>query len=228
MSRIILLRHAKVNIDNPMICSRDMKKFIEAYDHAPIEPFIVEDEIKAIMADADIVLSSDMCRTKETLTYLGTKVQKCDTVFNEAQLPYADGKIIKLPASWWAAIFRLMWLFGYDRESESYQEAKVQARLSADMLIKYAQNHQTVLLVGHGVMNHLITKVLLQRGVLLVKKTDHSNLAYSILKVDKERKKDYTSIINSKKESKMKQTSFTTHFNTRKFALLLSFNLLSL
>ena len=31
-----------------------------------------------------------------------------------------------------------------------------------------------------------ITKILLQRGALLVKKTGHSNLAYSILEVDKD------------------------------------------
>ena len=184
MSQIILLRHAKVKINIPSIYSSQMKEFIEAYNQAPIEFDDVSDELKSIIDSADIILSSELSRTKETLKYLGKEAQHSDTIFNEAELPYANGKIVKLPATVWAALFRIMWIFGYSKQSESYKEAKVRAKLSADTLIAYAKSNKSVLLVGHGVMNKLISKELIDSGVTLVKKTGNGNLGYTVFQVD--------------------------------------------
>jgi len=184
MSQIILLRHAKVKIDIPFIYSRQMKEFIEVYNQAPVEFDDVSDALKSIINSVDIVLSSELSRTKETLKYLGKEAQHSDTIFNEAELPYANGKIVKLPATVWAALFRIMWIFGYSKQSESYKEAKVRAKLSADTLIAYAKSNKSVLLVGHGVMNKLISKELIDSGVTLVKKTGNGNLGYTVFQVD--------------------------------------------
>ena len=184
MSQIILLRHAKVKIDIPFIYSRKMKDFIEAYNQSPIEFDDVSGKLKSIMDSADIVLSSELSRTKETLKYLGKEAQHSDTIFNEAELPYANGKIVKLPATAWAVLFRIMWIFGYSKQSESYKEAKARAKLSADKLIAYAKADKSVLLVGHGVMNKLISKELIHSGVTLVKKTGNGNLGYTVFQVD--------------------------------------------
>jgi len=184
MSQIILLRHAKVKIDIPFIYSNQMKEFIDAYNQAPIEISTVRDELKSLMDSADIVLSSELSRTKETLKYLGKEAEQSDSTFNEAELPYANGTIVKLPATVWAVLFRIMWVFGYSKHSESYKEAKVCAKLSADKLIAYAKADKNVLLVGHGVMNKLISKELIHSGVTLVKKTGNGNLGYTVFQVD--------------------------------------------
>jgi broad specificity phosphatase PhoE len=184
MSQITLLRHTKVKIDTPSIYSSQMKDFIEAYNQAPIEFDDVSDELKSIIDSVDIVLSSELSRTKETLKYLRKEAQHSDTIFNEAELPYANGKIVKLPATTWAVLFRIMWIFGYSKQSESYKEAKVRAKLSADKLIAYAKANKSVLLVGHGVMNKLISKELMASGVTLVKKTGNGNLGYTVFQVD--------------------------------------------
>ena len=184
MSQIILMRHAKVKIDIPTIYSRQMKEFIKAYNQAPIELDDVCDELKSIIDSVDIVLSSELSRTKETLKYLGKEAQHSDTIFNEAELSYANGKIVKLPATVWTILFRIMWLFGYSKYSESYKEAKVRAKLAADTLIAYAKADKSVLLVGHGVMNKLISKELTKkRGVALVEQTGNGNLGYTIFQV---------------------------------------------
>jgi len=184
MSQIILLRHAKVKIDIPFIYSRQMKEFIEAYNQAPVEFDGVNGALKSTMDSVDIILSSELSRTKETLKYLGKKAQHSDTIFNEAGLPYANGKIVKLPATVWAVLFRIMWIFGYSKQSESYKEAKARAKLSADKLIAYAKADKSVLLVGHGVMNKLISKELMDSGASLVKKTGNGNLGYTVFQVD--------------------------------------------
>ena len=184
MSQITLLRHAKVKVAIPAIYSSQMKEFIEAYNQAPIEFDGVSDELKSIIDSADIILSSELSRTKETLKYLGKEAQHSDTIFNEAELPYANGKVVKLPATAWAVLFRVMWIFGYSKQSESYKEAKVRAKLSADKLIAYAKADKSVLLVGHGVMNKLISKELMHSGVTLLEKTGNSNLGYTVFQVD--------------------------------------------
>jgi len=185
MSQIILLRHAKVKLDIPFIYSRQMKKFIEAYNQAPVELDDVSDALKSIMDSVDIVLSSELSRTKETLKYLGKEAQESNAIFNEAALPYANVKMVKLPATAWAVLFRIMWIFGYSKQSESYKEAKVRAKLSADKLIAYTKVDKSVLLVGHGVINKLISKELMHSGVTLVEKTGNSNLGYTVFQVDK-------------------------------------------
>jgi len=180
MGRIILVRHAKVNIDNPWIHAGEMKTFIERYDHATIEPPQITEEIHALTESADIELSSKLSRSRETLELFGNRVRDCHAVFNEAGLPYADGKSFKLPAKVWTLIFRLAWLLGYSNHSESYKEAKMRAEVAADLLVSLAADHQTVLLVGHGVMNCLIAKSLKKRGFVLREKTGNKNLAYRI------------------------------------------------
>ena len=184
MSQIVLLRHARVKIGIPTIYSSQMKEFIEVYNQAPVEFDDVNDALKSIINSADIVLSSELSRTKETLKYLGKEAQHSDTIFNEAELPYANGKIVKLPATVWAVLFRIMWIFGYSKQSESYKEAKARAKLSADKLIVYAKADKSVLLVGHGVTNKLISKELMYGGVTLVKKTGNGNLGYTVFQVD--------------------------------------------
>jgi len=185
MSQIILLRHAKVKIDISSIYSNQMKEFIEAYNQAPVEFDDVSDALKSIINSVDIILSSELSRTKETLKYLGKEAQHSDTIFNEAELPYANGKVVKLPATAWAVLFRVMWIFGYSKQSESYKEAKVRAKLSADKLIAYAKADKSVLLVGHGVMNKLISKELMHSGVTLLEKTGNGNLGYIVFQVEK-------------------------------------------
>jgi len=185
MSQIVLVRHGKVKVNIPSIYSKQMKEFIETYNQAPIEFYTISNELQSIIDNADIVLSSELSRTKETLKYLGREAQESDALFNEAALPYMNGNIVKLPATLWAVIFRIMWILGYSKHSESYKEAKIRAREATDKLIEYAKRNKKVVLLGHGVMNKLISKELIHRGVTLLEKTGSGNLGYTIFQVEK-------------------------------------------
>ena len=184
MSQIILLRHAKVIIDNPKIYSSQMQEFVDRYNSAPIENVEPSSRVKELVGSADIVVTSKLSRTIQTLSLFNKEPNLSSDIFNEAQLPYSNRRFIKLSAKVWAPILRVAWLFGYRSNSESFAEAKQRAELGADMLIELAKENKTVLLVGHGIMNRLIVKALLKRGAVLKEKTGDGNLAYRVLEMN--------------------------------------------
>ncbi len=184
MSQIILLRHAKVIIDNPKIYSNQMHEFIERYNTIPIEDTEPPSMVAKLVDSANIVVTSKLSRTVQTLSLFNKKPNLSSEIFNEAQLPYSNRRFFKLPDKVWAPIFRVAWLFGYKNNSESFSEAKQRAELGADILIEFANDNRVVLLVGHGIMNRLIAKALLKKGAVIKEKTGDGNLAYSILEIN--------------------------------------------
>ncbi|MEZ5536946.1 MAG: histidine phosphatase family protein [Thiolinea sp.] len=83
---------------------------------------------------------------------------------NEAGLPAADWKIIKLSPKIWSVLFRILWLSGYPKNSESFKAAKSRASDAAEKLTEIAQQHDSVLFVGHGVFNRILANELRRQG----------------------------------------------------------------
>ena len=176
MSKIILLRHAKVLMENETIYASDMKYFIEAYNSAEIR-----NSKPDRLPKADIYLCSGLKRSQDSLALLEYKPELIDNSFNEAELPYADWRGLKIPAKIWAIIFRIAWIFGYSKHSESYKEAKERAKVATDKLLYFANSKKDVMLLGHVVMNRIITKELIHRGYRVVEKTGRGNWGYSVM-----------------------------------------------
>lgn len=88
-----------------------------------------------------------------------------EAIFIEAGLPFALWKAPWLPPQAWAAIFRLLWLCGYARGSDSLMLTRQRARAAAERLVALAAKGP-VLPVGHGIMNRLIGKELQALGWL--------------------------------------------------------------
>ncbi len=160
-----------------------MGEFIKEYNSAPIENADPSSRVKELVESANIVVTSKLSRTVQTLNLFNKKPNLSSKIFNEAQLPYSNRRFIKLPAKVWAPIFRVAWLFGYKSNSESFAEAKRRAELGADMLIGFSKENKTLLLVGHGIMNRLIVKALVKRGAVVKEKTGDANLTYKILEI---------------------------------------------
>ena len=53
-----------------------------------------------------------------------------------------------------------MWLFGFNKNGESFTKAKTRAKEAACQLIALAEENEKVILIGHGVMNRLIARQL--------------------------------------------------------------------
>ena len=160
---IILLRHGKPNIPSlHKISACSFADWIDSYNASGLCPTSVPPKnTLSIARECNAVICSDLIRSKESAEALNTKnILLADLQFNEAGLPSASWTALKLSPSAWAVIFRVMWLFGYSNNSESYKEAKSRAEISALKLIELAKDHKIVLFVGHGVYNNLLSKQL--------------------------------------------------------------------
>ena len=180
--KIILIRHAEVDIDkNSFAYAFELKEWIEVYDHAEIKrDFVSKSEIADILNRSDAIVCSTLKRSYDSVALYGKEPHEQDELFNEAGLPYANWRWVKLPLSVWALVFRLMWLFGYDKNGESLHDAKLRAKAGAKKLMALSENGKRVTLLGHGLMNRLIGKELLKQGWKAQGKMGSANWAYGV------------------------------------------------
>ena len=84
--------------------------------------------------------------------------------FVEAGLPNYPILKLKFSHNIWLVLFRVLWFLGYAPNSESYLQTKDRAKRCADKLEIIAQDNESVIFVGHGILNRLISKELQKRG----------------------------------------------------------------
>ena len=177
MKQIILIRHAKVDIDNTKkIDSLSLQKWVELYDSAPIasDSLPTEDTI-TLAQNADVVVTSTLRRAIDSAKMLGVEVHTQNTLFNEAAIPEIVIPYLKLKPKSWLVILRLMLLLGLGKKETSLKASKEQAKKAAMQLETLIKEHDKVALVGHGGMNFLIGKVLVKQGWKLEGKMSHEN-----------------------------------------------------
>ena len=171
MKNIILLRHAKVAIKNKIIYANELKDYIKQYNEANI----IKDsnfKINTTNHKNHILICSTLKRSIQTSQLFDQKLDFSNNLFNEAQLPYTNKKLFKLPINIWLIIFRTLWFLSYNKNSQSYSQTKKRAKEAANILIKKSKENDIVL-IGHGIMNILIKKEL--------KKSKDYNVQFKIL-----------------------------------------------
>lgn len=181
--KIVLIRHGKPQLSKLQpIKARNMPDWIDAYNQADIDYNTVPTESALNEAkQCNFIITSQLKRATHSAKILQHPTPHLsDALFQEFDLPYRHISFIKLPPEIWAAIFRITWFLGFSLNAESYYEAKLRASSAADNLIKYAKQHGSVLLVGHGFMNKYIAKELTKRGWNNTKKANHSHWGYGV------------------------------------------------
>ena len=177
MKQITLIRHAKVDIDNSQkINASSLSKWVEEYDSAPIhtESLPTKETIKHVQS-ADVVLTSTLKRAIDSAKVLGVEIHESHSIFNEAGIPKINIPLLKLKPKTWLVILRLMLLLGLGKKDSSLNASKAQAREAAKKLATLFDEHDNVVLVGHGGMNWLIGKQLIKEGWILDGKVSHEN-----------------------------------------------------
>lgn len=165
--RIVLLRHGKPDVpDFGKLQAKDFKTWIESYNEAGLaaddSPHV---DAITVSRDCNCVVCSDLPRSLASARALGVgEAIITEPVFREMGLPYCSFPSPRLPANAWAAIFRLLWFSGFSRNCETFSEARRRAACGAQELIAIAEKHQSVLLVGHGLLNRFIARELLANG----------------------------------------------------------------
>ena len=157
---IILLRHGKPELNlKGRLNAKEIKQLVVAYNQSGIQDSPSETLIKRF--NKHYVVCSDLARSVQSAKRLGFKqIHLSDALFKESGIPHFDQSFFKLPAMIWFTLLRIMWLFGFKKNGESFIQAKLRAKQAADKLIALAEKNEKVILVGHGLMNRLIAKQL--------------------------------------------------------------------
>lgn len=167
---ITLIRHGKSkHIENNIVTCEEFVEWVEKYDASGVfEENDYPPETLEKIATASIVITSDLTRSVESANLI---IQNrhirvvTDALFRETELPVPSRNLkFKMRPNSWAVIFRCLWFCGYARDCESLLEAKQRAKKASERLVKYAEEHRSVVLVGHGFFNRLIAVELIKMG----------------------------------------------------------------
>jgi len=174
--KISLIRHGKsIWTENERMTSQQFKIWVEKYDNNGV---FEENSYPSVtlntIATANVVITSDLKRSVESAKMLNPNLTAISTpLFRETELPVPLTRLwgLKLNPSIWAVMLRCLWFIGYSRGCESLSHSKERAEKAAEVLVEYAQEHSSVVLVGHGFFNMLIAKELQKSGWKGKKKT---------------------------------------------------------
>ncbi len=184
MKQIILIRHAKVDIDNSeSIRASSLKNWVEAYDMADIQSDSRPTQKTIdVVKHADVIVTSLLRRAIDSGNVLGADIYESNAIFNEAKIPDVNIPFFKFKPKIWLVILRVLLLFGLGKKDTSLKASKQQADKAAQRLQELSIEYENVILVGHGGMNWLIRKVLMKMGWSLEANAFNENWGMTVLK----------------------------------------------
>lgn len=180
---IVLLRHGKPKIETrDNVTASDFGQWVHAYNRTGIDNTHAPSPITIAKAKAcSAVVCSHLPRSIESAKALGVEnIEMQDSLFRECDMPYADWTFLQLPVLWWSVVFRVLQILGHSANAESFREARERANLCALRLSELAKKHESVLFVGHGSLNWLVSRKLQRMGWVGPKSVGHGYWDYGI------------------------------------------------
>ncbi len=163
--KIVIQRHGEPDIGKwGKIPSSEMVKWIDCYNESGV---VVDNKPcceSIIHAKNSFTVCSTLERSRHSASLLEVESFISDKSFCEAELPIVNVPLLKTFPHTWSIIFRIFWFFGISKNVESKKEISSRVKVACNMLEGLADQHENILLVGHGIMNRLIAKELLLRG----------------------------------------------------------------
>ena len=163
----LLVRHGKPAFDERTpVAGSAFATWVRGYDEAPIDVTVPPPaSIRAQASAIRCVATSTLRRACESAALLAPgRTIVCEPLFNEAGIPSTIRLSLALAPRHWTFLSRVAWFCGWSRGAESLREARSRAQRAAERLIELAREHGSVILVGHGVMNTLISRALRRIG----------------------------------------------------------------
>jgi broad specificity phosphatase PhoE len=171
MKRIHLVRHGKPDF----WATQDLKNWVTGQELSVLwqeytESGILPDsfpsaDLMEYSRSIHFACSSDLKRAIESackLSFNGSL--HSDPLFREAEMPHGFAPALKLPLWTWSAIARIVWLFGFSHNCESFTAFRRRSHEAAERLIGQAGQHNEVMLVAHGWLNGTIFYHLKRKG----------------------------------------------------------------
>lgn len=160
MVHIILIRHGKPDLaDLKWVAGRELTKWITCYNEAGIDPlFPPPSEALALGKSTSCIVTSDLRRSIESAHLLHPDCELItEPIFREAALPSPRSCHLRLPPQVWSAAMRIAWFLGWSPDVESLKMARHRAKGATFRLCQLAEQHGSVLLVGHVIFNRLLS-----------------------------------------------------------------------
>lgn len=166
---ISLIRHGKsTQTETSWITCSEFTNWVNKYDENGVfEEDSYPLETLQSVTKANSVVTSDLRRAVHSASLLNPDMNVvADSIFREIELPSPSARFlgIKLHPNVWSVVLRLLWLCGYSKKCESFRQAKQRARKATENLTTLAQEHSSVVLVGHGFFNLFIALELQRHG----------------------------------------------------------------
>ena len=161
--KITLLRHGKPDFEwGRSLKGSDFRKIVREYDSSGIVGTPPKNTLDLIKKH-ECIVCSDFPRSIQSAKALGANsIYLSSPIFREMNPPYFDNLPLKMPLKYWVVVLRILWFLGFSKNAESISDAKKRAKRASEELIKLANQHDSVLFVGHGFLNHYIAKELLK------------------------------------------------------------------
>ena len=164
---IVVIRHGKSIVDTlGKVNAREFGACAQEYDEKGVcENHLPSQETINRIAECNFTVCSDLPRSTHSAKLLGIeKPNLISPIFRECEMPYTKWEFPKLGKSKWPVIFRVFQLLGYSPNAESYKQALNRSKTCATQLQKLANEHGSVLYVGHGALIWLLHKQLVSMG----------------------------------------------------------------
>ncbi|MCW8091043.1 histidine phosphatase family protein [Alteromonas sp. ASW11-130] len=171
MKEIILIRHGKpASAHNERVNATGFAKWVRQYDKAELD--VDSHPHFTVDLTNHYIIASNLKRARLSAEkYSNNQISEVNCLFREMDIPR-----YKLPftlRAWnWVYLNRALWMAGKKGPFESFQQAKVRARLASEYLCDLAQQQQRIALFGHAMTNRVLRHNLRQQGWSLVQKQE--------------------------------------------------------
>ena len=163
---IIFIRHGPPEFDSSRwLHQSDLGQLLANYKASRVVRPAPADLLAELFAFSDKpVFCSTLPRCTDSAAALGFTDPVQMPELDEADLPNPNW--LKIPVSYQVAIIalRFAWFLGYSEASDSYRATLKRADTAAAKLSDIARVHGSVLVVGHGIMNRLVSSRLRKVG----------------------------------------------------------------
>ena len=164
--RIILLRHGEPAIESELKLSpREYGHWLDVFNRASVKDTPLPAGVGQLASQSRFVVCSGLARSVDSARALGVaRIDIAEAMFREFEVPYPAWSFPRLSIPSWTVLFRLLWLAGYSAHAESIKSARQRAVLCMERLTGYAEQHGTVLFVGHGSLLWYLHRLLRNNG----------------------------------------------------------------
>lgn len=173
MAKILLIRHAKPVIDYSACTYKQARDRLNDYNITNKLDFNGFESLNnallgAIISDnAPIIYTSSLSRAIETANFIFNPWQlsaQINPIFSEFDLNIINVPLVKFTVKTWFLISRLAWFAGVSNYAKSIKQEINRSKAAACILEQHYLQNQTVIVVGHGLINHFIANFFRKNG----------------------------------------------------------------